>query len=58
MFSFQGSIFDDSDDGFIRALHDKFSTSTYSPGQILAKPGEVNQNAYYIDNGLVQVLCL
>ncbi|XP_076130467.1 cyclic nucleotide-gated cation channel alpha-3-like [Alosa pseudoharengus] len=51
----KGSIFDGNDDGFLRALHAKLSTSTYSPGQILAKPGEVNKNAYYIENGLVQV---
>ncbi|XP_031433622.2 potassium channel KAT4-like isoform X2 [Clupea harengus] len=49
------SIFEDTGDGFIRALNVKLSTSTYSQGQILAKPGEMNRNAFYIENGLVQV---
>nr|XP_029527489.1 uncharacterized protein LOC115136139 isoform X1 [Oncorhynchus nerka] len=50
------SLFHDTEDGFKRALSLKFNTYTYSPGQILAKPGEINQNAYYIEHGVVQVL--
>uniref|UniRef100_A0A8C7JK48 Cyclic nucleotide-gated potassium channel n=1 Tax=Oncorhynchus kisutch TaxID=8019 RepID=A0A8C7JK48_ONCKI len=49
------SLFHDTEDGFKRALSLKFNTYTYSPGQILAKPGEINQNAYYIEHGVVQV---
>ncbi|XP_045080549.1 LOW QUALITY PROTEIN: uncharacterized protein LOC123481251, partial [Coregonus clupeaformis] len=50
------TLFHDTEDGFKRALSLKFNTYTYSPGQILAKPGEINQNAYYIEHGVVQVL--
>uniref|UniRef100_A0A674CGT8 Cyclic nucleotide-gated potassium channel n=1 Tax=Salmo trutta TaxID=8032 RepID=A0A674CGT8_SALTR len=49
------TLFHDTEDGFKRALSLKFNTYTYSPGQILAKPGEINQNAYYIEHGVVQV---
>lgn len=52
---FQTTLFHDTGDGFKRALSLKFNTYTYSPGQILAKPGEINQNAYYIEHGVVQV---
>lgn len=52
---FQTTLFHDTEDGFKRALSLKFNTYTYSPGQILAKPGEINQNAYYIEHGVVQV---
>ncbi|XP_021473202.2 uncharacterized protein LOC110533386 isoform X2 [Oncorhynchus mykiss] len=50
------TLFHNTEDGFKRALSLKFNTYTYSPGQILAKPGEINQNAYYIEHGVVQVL--
>uniref|UniRef100_A0A8C7QKT3 Cyclic nucleotide-binding domain-containing protein n=1 Tax=Oncorhynchus mykiss TaxID=8022 RepID=A0A8C7QKT3_ONCMY len=49
------TLFHNTEDGFKRALSLKFNTYTYSPGQILAKPGEINQNAYYIEHGVVQV---
>ncbi|XP_072518578.1 cyclic nucleotide-gated cation channel alpha-3-like [Salminus brasiliensis] len=44
-----------TDDGFQSALSLKFKTQTFNPGQILARPGEINQNLYYIEHGLVQV---
>lgn len=51
----QATIFDDLNDGLMRAVSAKVSTSTYSPGQILVQMGQVNQNAFYVENGLVEV---
>ncbi|XP_063059056.1 uncharacterized protein LOC134452536 isoform X2 [Engraulis encrasicolus] len=51
----KATIFDDLNDGLMRAVSAKVSTSTYSPGQILVQMGQVNQNAFYVENGLVEV---
>ncbi|XP_051734709.1 uncharacterized protein LOC127504211 [Ctenopharyngodon idella] len=51
-------MFRDTEHGFKRALSLRFKTYMYSPGQVLAKTGEINQNLYYIKHGLLQVLCM
>uniref|UniRef100_A0A4W4EST5 Cyclic nucleotide-binding domain-containing protein n=1 Tax=Electrophorus electricus TaxID=8005 RepID=A0A4W4EST5_ELEEL len=51
----KSKLFQGTDIGFQRALSLKFNTQTFSPGQILARPGEINHSAYYIEHGLVEV---
>lgn len=49
-------LFRGTENGFKRALSLKCNSYTYSPGQVLAKNGEVYPNLYYIKSGLVQVI--
>ncbi|KAI4878623.1 hypothetical protein NFI96_015444 [Prochilodus magdalenae] len=44
-----------TDDIFRRALSLKFKTQTFSPGHILARPGDIHTNVYYIEHGQVEV---
>ncbi|KAK7130607.1 hypothetical protein R3I94_015923 [Phoxinus phoxinus] len=52
----KAKLFRDTEPGFKRALSLKLKTYMYSPGQILAETGEINQNLYYVKHGLLEVL--
>ncbi|ROJ62455.1 Cyclic nucleotide-gated cation channel subunit A, partial [Anabarilius grahami] len=54
----KAKIFRDTEHGFKRALSLRLKTYMYSPGHVLAKTGEINQNLYYIKHGLLQTLLL
>ncbi|XP_048022697.1 uncharacterized protein LOC125253005 isoform X2 [Megalobrama amblycephala] len=54
----KAKMFRDTEHGFKRALSLRLKTYMYSPGQVLAKTGEINQNLYYIKHGFLQVLCM
>ncbi|XP_067280826.1 cyclic nucleotide-gated cation channel alpha-3-like isoform X2 [Pseudorasbora parva] len=49
-------LFRATEHGFKKALSLKLKTYMYSPGEILVKAGEVNQNLYYVKHGILQVL--
>ncbi|XP_066572391.1 cyclic nucleotide-gated cation channel alpha-3-like [Amia ocellicauda] len=52
----QAALFQDTGEAFQRVLSVKLKTITYSPGQILAKAGDIVQSMHFIQHGRVQAI--